>query len=151
QSCESTRRSRFVGESVTDPRLREQIPWSSGIALEFAAKRSNEHAQVLWLFDGVSPPAGLQNRAMCKHPPRVLREQQQEIEFLRRQSDLLSATEDAAAIAIDDEIPARHLSFRPARRLQAPQRNADPRHQLLGAERFGHVVVGPGIERRNLV
>src|SRR4030095_12588136 len=131
--------------------FRQQIPRSSRITLDLAPKRSDEHAQVLGLVDGIWSPDGLQNGAMCEHPARMLREEQQEIEFLWREPDLLAATEDAPPIPIDHEIAACNLPLWCARRFDAAQRDPDPRHQFLGPERFRHVIVGAGIKRGNLV
>ena len=54
-------------------------------------------------------------------------------------------------IAIDDEIAADDRAGACRRRFDPPQRDADARQQLLGAERLRHVVVGAGIERPDLV
>ena len=57
----------------------------------------------------------------------------------------------AVTIAIDDEIAADDRAGTRRRRFDAPQRHADARQQLLGAERLRHVVVGARVERADLV
>ena len=49
------------------------------------------------------------------------------------------------SVAADDRFARR------CRRVDPPQRDANPREQFLGAERLGDVVVGAGIERPHLV
>ena len=90
---------------------------------------------------------------MRQHAVGVARQQRQQLELLRRQPDLLVAARRRGG-GRSRWSGRRHCMRSTARRLalgDAPQRDADPREQFLGAERLGHVVVGADVERRDLV
>src|SRR6476659_2750009 len=98
---------------------------------------------MLGLIDGVGAPNLSQNLAMRQRAIGVLREQRQQLEFLRREANLLRAALQAAPIVIDRELTRLHL---PADGFfawsVAAQSDADSRQELRRAERFRHVVVG---------
>ena len=106
---------------------------------------------MLGLIDGMRSPDGLQDGAVREHAAGMLRQEHQQLELLRRQPDLLVAAADRVPVAIDDEIAAHDRAGARRRRFDPPQRHADARQQLLGAERLRHVVVGAGVERADLV
>ena len=82
----------------------------------------------------------------------VVGEQRQQLELFRRQADVVVAAHDAPAIVVDGEIRHLHASY--FRRIgfeHAPEGDADPRQQLFGAERLGHVIVCANVKRVDLV
>ena len=103
-----------LGEPIADPGLGPDVLRLRGIALYLAAERVDQHSQVLGLIDGVRTPDGLQDDAMREHAARVLREEQQQLELLRRQPDLLTRARDAVPVDVDREIAAHSITPRGA-------------------------------------
>ena len=121
------------------------------VRLDLLAQRADQHAQVLRLIDRVRAPDGLEDGAVGQHPAGMLRQERQQLEFLRRQPHFFAVPEHPESLAVDDQVAAHDRLARRRRRLDAPQRRADAGQQLLGAERLGDVVVGAGVERAHLV
>src|SRR4051812_10689282 len=89
---------------------------------------------------------------MGQHAAGVRDEQRQQLELLRRQPDLFGVAMHAVPIEVNRERATREPAVRNA---LTPDRSAEcgsyPRHQLLGTEWLGHVIVSPMVERGNLV
>src|SRR5262249_46799678 len=100
-----------------------------------------------------SSPYLFEKLPVCQDLASMFHEVGKKLVLVRRQMDLLTGGEDAPAIEIDLEITnleyGLHTFFLRARRVT--EGDADARHELAGAERFGEVVVGPNVERANLV
>jgi hypothetical protein len=89
-----------------------------------------------------------------EHPVReqlalVLREYPQQVELVRAQLHTSAVDGDRALRHVHAEVP--DLEHRLLHAGRAAHDGPQPREQLLDAERLGHVVVGPGIEGRDLV
>ena len=69
--------------------------------------------------------------------------------FVRGQPDLCAVEGDPVGAGIEADLAADQLGGGVSRR--APDQGAQPRQHLLDAERLGHVVVGAGIEARDLL
>jgi hypothetical protein len=96
-------------------------------------------------------PDGLQDRLVSQHAAGTLHQEQQQLELLRRQPDFHLVAHDATSVPINHQSAKHDRSCRRRGWIYPPQCNADPGEKLLGAKRLRHVVVGPGIERVNLV
>ena len=113
-----------VGEAIADPRFGEDVFRRGGVRLDLLAERPDQHAQVLRLIDRVRSPDRLQNGAVGQHAAGMLRQVGEQLEFLRRQPDLLAVSDHAEALAIDDQTAAHDRS---ARRRRRCRRVAAPR------------------------
>ena len=116
------------------------------------AELRHERPQMFGLLHGVRAPDGLEDRAMRQDAVGISRQQRQQLELLRRQANLLAGAHDAAAVVVDREIAGRICpDASTVRAVPSAQRDANPRQQLLGTERFRDVVIGAEIERADLV
>ena len=88
---------------------------------------------------------------MGQHAAGMLCEKRQELEFLRRQPDLLAVSQHAKPLPVDHQVAANDRLGWLRRTVDPAQRGANARQQLLGAERLRDVVVGARIERAHLV
>src|ERR1700687_4666116 len=149
---EGSLKSRAAGQSVTDPRLADEVLRVRGIALDFLAELCNQHPEMLRLFDRVRAPNRLQDGAMRQDTVDVAREERQQLELLRSQTDVVIAADDATAVEVDDEVcHFDPFKFRGLGLPQATEGDSNSREQFFGAERLRHVVVGAEIECRHFV
>ena len=88
---------------------------------------------------------------MSEHATGMLREECQELEFLRRQPDLLAVSHHAKPLPVDHQATANDWLGWFRRTVDPAQRRAYTRQQFLGPERFRDVIVGARIERAHLV
>ncbi len=98
------------------------------------------------------PPDFLQDLRLRHHPPGIAQQQRQQRVFLAGQRNRLAVHAHVAAGQVDMQVTIvehRHLAF--AVGAAAAQQRPHPRHQLLGAERLGHVVVGAIVQGPHLL
>ena len=75
-------------EPVPDPRLAQEYRGLVGSGLDLLAELRDERPEVLGLLDRIRPPDGLENRAVREDTIVVMREQRQQLELFRRQTNL---------------------------------------------------------------
>src|ERR1700730_896104 len=75
-------------EAITYPRLGKNVARRGRIGFEFLSQVADEDAQVLVLLDVIASPHSCQQRVMSEHLSGVVYEINEEIKFLRRQTDL---------------------------------------------------------------
>ena len=80
-----------VRKPVADPRLGHDVARTRGIGFELLAQRTEQHAQMLRLVDGMRSPDGLQDGAVGQDATGMLRQEHQQLELLGRQANLLVA------------------------------------------------------------
>ena len=139
-------------ELIADPRLGDEVARVRRIRLELLAQLSHEHAQVFGLFLRRLAPDRLEQR------PRA-RSRGSGAAPCRRTDRTPSASAGLRCRATCTRRASRSTRKSPASndatslvraRRGAPQRRAHARHQLVDAERLGHVVVGARVERLDL-
>jgi hypothetical protein len=106
---------------------------------------------MFWLVGRMGSPNRLQDRAMRQHTPRMLRQERQELELLRRKTDFFAVPQHAESFPVDHEATAHHWLRCRGRILHAAKRRANPREELFGSKRFRDVIVGTGVEGVHLV
>src|SRR5262245_22263993 len=106
---------------------------------------------MLGLIGRVRPPDRLENGAMRQHASWMLRQIREQLKLFRREAYLLAISDDAEALAIDDQPATCDRTASAERAVGASQRSADARKQFIGAKRLRHVVISAGVERRHLV
>ncbi len=106
---------------------------------------------VVLVFDMRRPPHFAQDLAVSQHPARIGRQQRQQPVLDRCQPDGLAGALDATAGEIDLDVadPEHGLACFAAG--VAPRQRAHAREQLADSEWFGQVVVGPCVQRPDLV
>src|SRR5205823_1223174 len=95
------------------------------IHFDLLAQLPDEHPQMLGMIGGVDAPDGAENRVVREDAIRVARKIRKQLEFLRRQSNLIvlaalfgrvRSAPDAAPIEIDGQIAEREdAAFRRVR------------------------------------
>jgi hypothetical protein len=146
---ESRRLATRADESVANSGLRDQVAWVGG-GLELAAKLGHVDAEVVGLgVVGRSPD--LPEQLPLEDELSLVPDQGfQRMPLGRRESDgravgarFLGCQVDREAGSLDE----RRIGVGPA----SPSCGAQPREQLLHAERLGDVVVRAGVQRADLV
>src|SRR6188768_1891192 len=77
----------FRREPVPHPRLTEQVPRRGRIWLDLLTQLRDQRPDVLGLFDRVRSPDRLQDHTMREHAVMIAREQREQLELLRRETD----------------------------------------------------------------
>ena len=96
-----------------------------------------------------SPQFGEQ-LGLCHHASGVAQQHRQQRPFLAAEHQRCALERDQAAAQVDAQIAV--VEYGRAFAVGAlPEQHAQTRRQLLHAEGFGHVIVGAGIERRDLL
>jgi hypothetical protein len=106
-------------------------------------------AQDLRVVAVLRPPDLNEQGPVGHEPPTVAHERTQQVELDRREVDLLAVAAHDPRVEVHVQ-PVDLDGRLPGRVADAPQRGAEPRHQLARAEGLGHVVVGAGLERLDL-
>ena len=89
----------------------------------------------------------VQELAAGEHPARLADHGRQELELGRGELDRPAADRDPHAGQVDLDVgDPQHLGAAGSGRLGPPQHGPDPGHELLGAERLDHVVVGAQLQ-----
>jgi hypothetical protein len=138
---------RDVDEPVPDAEHGLQMPRGAWILLDLATDVLDVRIDgSLVRFDG-DPVDGIEQLGAREHATRLARHMQQELELGCGQHDVAAIDQhlhprgiEGYRLADTDDIVAG------GRRLDAPHHGANPRHQLAGAERLGHVVVRAELE-----
>src|SRR6266705_2550614 len=99
---------RIAREPIANPRLTNQVPRLRRIGLDLLAELSDEHPEVLGLVHDVRTPNGLEYRPMRQHPITVLRKKREQLEFLRRQTNLVVASDGPPAAVVDRHVADLH-------------------------------------------
>src|ERR1035438_4879983 len=60
-------------ETIPHPRFGEDVLWRTGIGLQLLAQLADEDPQIFVLFDAVTAPHRVQNRAVSQHLAGMLR------------------------------------------------------------------------------
>jgi len=125
----------------------------SRIRLELVPELGHVNPQVVGLPDRVDPPDFLQQLPMGNDFARLLYQGLQQTILVRRQVNFLTPKEDLPPPQIHPQAVFDELGIFLTRFGTGgmPQRDPHPGKELFHTERFGQVVVGPGIESRHLV
>ncbi len=137
-------------EAVAHPGLGEEVARAAGLGLELAPHVRHVHAQVGGLVVVLRAPHLLQQLPLRHELALVAHQDLDQVPLGRRESHLGAGAVHPLRAEIDGEVRRLDHGLLLGRR-RAPQRGAQTSQQLVHAERLGHVVVGPGVERRHLV
>ena len=121
-----------------------------GLGLELAAQLGHEHPQIVRLVVVLGSPDLLQQLCLRDEAAAVANEHFDEVPLGRCQSHLLAVAAHLLRRQVDGEVRRLDEGFF-FRRGGTPEGGAQAGEQLVHAERLGDVVVGAGVERRNLV
>ena len=109
----------FNQEAVANPRFCQDVPGPCRIEFELLTQLADEDAKMLLLPAAIDSQDGFENRTMRDDPPRVRREDGQQLEFFRSEPDFRPCTVNAVSVEIDGEVtifgPPLHLLFAPYR------------------------------------
>ena len=90
-------------EPVPDPWFGEQVPGFDRIGLQFLAQLADEHAEILGLFLGGLSPNRAQQSFVRQDAVRMPGHEDEQVEFLWRQTDRLPVHADAMVVKVDME------------------------------------------------
>src|SRR5678809_1344280 len=91
-------------ESVTDPRLGEDVFWVGRIRLELFAKLSDKDAEIFSLFSVIAAPDRAEQFVMGEYGARMLDHKKQKFELLRCQMYLASFDQGLVSCRINLKI-----------------------------------------------
>src|SRR5207302_11429580 len=100
----SSRVRRIADESISYPRLIEQISGPGRIDLDLLAELPHQHPEVLRLVHAARAPDRPENGAMRQDTVGMLREEGQQPEVFGRELNVFVASEHTVAIAFDSQI-----------------------------------------------
>ena len=96
-------------------------------------------------------PHVVEDLVLGEHAAGVEHEVAQELELGGRELDVVAGAPHLVGVLVELEVGDDHAPHGRLRGLHAPQDGADARHELLDAERLGHVVVAAQGEAAHLV
>src|ERR1700686_2974801 len=137
-------------ESVSQPRLGQDVPGMRRVFLNFLAQLIYYHAEVLCFLAMIRPPDGLQHPLMRKRLPFLHDERAQDIEFFGSQVNSLTTNVHDSSLEIDAQFRRLDLRKRLLRR-EAPKRGSNARQQFSDRKRLYDVIVRSRIESNNLI
>src|SRR5579862_5246800 len=142
--------ARGQDEPVPDPRLGANVLGFRWIGLYFFSQLIDDDAQQIGFVAVVRSPNGLQEAAMGDRASAAGHQFPQQAKFLGREVHDFAAHGDHAFFEIQFQFLGgdQRLGFFLG---GTPQGRANPREELLNAERFDDVVVGAGVEGGDLV
>ncbi len=91
-------------EPITYPRLGKNVARRGRIGFELLSQVADEDAQVLVLLDVIATPYGSQQGVMREHLSGVVYEINEEIKFLRRQTDVATTNGNIARFQINMKV-----------------------------------------------
>src|SRR2546421_10487489 len=81
-------------EAITDPRFGEDVDGVAWVWFDLLAQLGDKDAQIFGLLGCVAAPDGGEQRAVREHAARMAQQIDEQIELLRRQTQLASADHD---------------------------------------------------------
>src|SRR6478752_7395309 len=121
-----------------------------GISLDFFAQLVYYHAKVFRFLGVVRTPDSLQQPLMRKRLSFLHHKCTQDIKFFWREVDPLTPHVHYPSLEIDAQF--RSLNFRKGlTRVRASERSSNTCQQFAHGEGFYDVIIGPGIQGKNLV
>ena len=138
-----------VDEAVSSARLREQVSRPRRVGLDLAAQLGDVDVEVVRLGLVRGAPDLAQDRPVREELALVQREEPQQAELVRGELEQLAVSTVRLLLEVDLELADPHTGS--VAGCVAPQRRTEAREQLVHPERLRHVVVGAGVERRDLL
>src|SRR5690348_79189 len=128
-------------ESVAYPRFSDEIARIRWIGLELFPQLAHEDAKILGLFLRGLAPHGFEKRRVRQHAIRMARHVHEQVELLRREPYFSTVRVNTPGIHVDAEVARveRRQFLSTPWSAAATQRRTYARHQLVDAERLGHV------------
>src|SRR5262249_37840100 len=138
---------------VTDSQLRQQNARLGRIVLKLAAKARHEHAEVVRFLCVMRPPHLVEQESMRQYLAGVVDQCGKKFVFEGCQMDFLSLHDHAASSAINLEVvELENRGLLIASMLcRMAESHAESREQFGSAKGFGEIVVGPVIQRHDLL
>src|SRR4051812_7493367 len=143
--------SRLGREAVADTGVGQDDLRPRRVVLELAADVGDVDAQVVRLVAVAGTPHLAQERGGGDGLAGVDGEHGEQVELDRREVDVGAVAGDPPRREVDRHRPDPDGGVGAVRRVAAAQHRADAGGELLGPERLGHVVVGAGVERADLL
>src|SRR5215472_15296881 len=140
------RRSLAGFEPVPDPGFGDDVTRRGGIGLEFLAELADEDSKILDLLGALSAPDCAEKSAVVDDfsgPPRQVDE---ELEFLRCETNLAAADCDFVGGGVDAEVSDLDNGVSLGFARDAAKIGADSGKKFIHAEGLGHVVIGTSIK-----
>src|SRR6266446_1402560 len=129
-------------ETIADPGFGKDVARAGRFGLDLLSQLTNKNAEILSLLRVVAAPHRAEQLPMREHFAGITNKVDHQIVFFRRHVDVRVLQRDRAAIEIDAKV-SRFEYLRTAVVCRgAPQRGANPRQQLIHAERFRNVIIG---------
>src|SRR3954451_18105458 len=135
-------------QPVADARLGEDVARPGRVGLDLLAQAPDVDPHVLRV--GLAAPDLLEEELVGQHLAGVGDEGAQDVVLLGRELDLGVVHPDGAADEVDREVAAAEEGPLALKLEAVAERRADAGQELVDAERLGHVVVGPEVERLDL-
>src|SRR5262245_11347498 len=137
-------------EAVAHAGLRDEVAGVRRIGLELAPNLGEVDAQVIRLRPVLGAPHLLEQLALRDELARVPDEDLDDVPLGRSEADLAVGPSNALRGEVDREVRGLDDGLLLGR-CSSAQGGAESREQLVHSERLRHVVVGAGVERRDLV
>ena len=118
--------------------------------VERLAQPADMHVDGARIDVGVVAPHRIEQLLAAEHPARMFEEMLEQPELGRAEATTCAVAADAVAGDVHFEVGIGEL-LAGQRRADPAHHRADPRDQLLGAERLGHIIVGAGLEAADAV
>ncbi|RMO33309.1 LysR family transcriptional regulator, partial [Pseudomonas syringae pv. pisi] len=138
-------------QTIPYSRLGEDEPRSGWIICQLLPQMPHHDTQIVTVFGVRRPPDILEQLLLGNDPPGMPRQLCQHRVFLAGQRHFLTVEQHTPIGEVDGERPElkRRIGLFTARRL--PEQRPDSSQKLLNAKRFGHVVVGAGVQCLNFL
>src|SRR5437588_11071139 len=135
----------FRIEAIANPGVGEKVAWCGRIGFDLLSQLTDENPQVFGLPGVISTPDRAEQRTMSQNFSGIADEINHQIEFFRRQAQLVSGLSDCVGFKIETKMPGFDGLRSGGAGGLATQGRTNPREQLVHTERLGYVIVGPGI------
>src|SRR5271166_5434367 len=142
-------RQTFRNETDSRARLGDEVARVRRIGLELSPDRDEEHPDIVRLGVAKAPDL-LEELALGDEPAGIARQELDHLPLGGRQADLMAVAADALGREVDAEV--RCIDHRGlVERGRHAQGHPHARHELVHPEWLADVVVGPCVERRDLL